>query len=300
MMQITDLTKTFGGKPALDRLSCSLPTGSIYGIVGSNGAGKSTMMRLMAGVYKPDSGQVTLEREPVYGNPKAKAAIAFLPDAPYFLPGADVTRMAGLYRRLFPDFDREGFWRLAEELEFDRRDQIDALSTGRRRQLAAILTLSRRAGVFLFDESFDGLDPVARRLMKRLICQKAAEGATVAVCSHSLRELEDLCDRLALLHKGALVLEGDLDALRGDFFKVRVAFRDPYDGSRFEGIALLDYRQQGSVCTLTARGDREETVARIREMEPLLLEAAPLTLEEVFTLKMAEMGYELREGGDEV
>ena len=175
---------------------------------------------------------------------------------------------------------------------------MDALSAGRRRQLAAALTLARRAEAFLFDESFDGLDPVARRLMKGLICDKAAGGATVAVCSHSLRELEDLCDRLALLHKGVMVLEGDLDALRGDYFKIRAAFRDPYDQSRFAGIELLAYGQQGSVCTLTARGDREETEARIREMGPLLLEAAPLTLEEVFAIKMTQLGYDFSEGGE--
>jgi len=165
-----------------------------------------------------------------------------------------------------------------------------------KRQAAIILALSTRAKYMFFDETFDGLDPVMRNLVKKLICNDVAEyNATVIVTSHSLRELEDICDHLALLHKGGLVLDSDVLELKTSQFKVQIAFKNIFGKSKFEGLNITRYRQQGSVANMIVNGDREETIHYLRGMNPVILDVLPLTLEEVFTYEMESLGYEFND-----
>ena len=261
-------------------------------MVGSNGAGKSTFLRLMSGVYRPDEGEIVIDGEPVYENPSAKGKIAFVPDELYFLPGATMDRQAFLYRSVYPRFDQERYEYLAEAFGLDRKKQLNTFSKGMRRQAAIILAISCRPEYLFMDETFDGLDPVMRNLVKGLICQDVAErNATAVIASHSLRELEDTCDQLALLHKGGVILESDIGNLKTSLFKVQIAFKDEYGISRFSGMPLLHFSKKGSVTNLIARGDREELVMKLKQMDPLLLDVLPLTLEEVFTYEMEALGY---------
>ena len=292
MIKAENIVKKFDQFTALNGISCNIPSGCIYGMVGSNGAGKSTFLRLMSGVYRPDEGQITIDGEPVYENPAAKGKIAFVPDELYFLPGATMDRMAALYQSIYPNFDHERYAYLAEAFGLNPRKQLNTFSKGMRRQAAIILAISCKPDYLFMDETFDGLDPVMRNLVKGLICQDVAErNATAVIASHSLRELEDTCDQLALLHKGGVILESDIGDLKTTLFKVQIAFKDEYGISRFEGMPLLHFSKKGSVTNLIARGDREELVTRLREMNPLLLDVLPLTLEEVFTYEMEALGY---------
>lgn len=292
MMEIRELTKHFGTFTALDRVSCTLPEGSITGLIGSNGAGKSTLLRLMAGVYKPDSGAVERDGTPVYENPAAKAGIVFVPDDLYFLEGASLKRMETLYRHVYPTFDPAYFAEKCALFSLDTKKPLSSFSKGMRRQAAIVLALSCRAKVLLFDETFDGLDPVVRKTVKRLICDEVAtRGASVLVASHSLRELEDLCDRLWLLHGGTLAVESEIAALQRALCKVQVAFDGDCDPAAIEGLTLLSCQKQGSLYTLVVQGDFEAANRQLRALSPLLVQGMPLTLEEVFALKMQEMGY---------
>lgn len=292
MIKAEKVVKRFGNFTALNGISCNIPSGCIYGMVGSNGAGKSTFLRLVTGIYRADGGSITIDGEPVYENPVAKGKIAFVPDELYFLAGASMDRMADLYRAIYPRFDRERYSYLANAFGLDRKKSVNTFSKGMRRQAAIILAISSKPEYLFMDETFDGLDPVMRNLVKGLICQDVAErNATAIITSHSLRELEDTCDQLALLHKGGVILESDIGDLKTSLFKVQIAFREEYGISRFEGMPLLHFSKKGSVANLIARGDREELVARLREMNPLLLDVLPLTLEEVFTYEMEALGY---------
>ncbi len=292
MIKAENIVKKFDQFTALNGITCSIPSGCIYGMVGSNGAGKSTFLRLMSGVYRADEGQITIDGEPVYENPAAKGKIAFVPDELYFLPGATMDRMAGLYQAIYPRFDHERYAYLAEAFGLNSKKQVNTFSKGMRRQAAIILAISCKPEYLFMDETFDGLDPVMRNLVKGLICQDVAErNATAVIASHSLRELEDTCDQLALLHKGGVILESDIGDLKTSLFKVQIAFKEEYGISRFEGMPLLHFSKKGSVSNLIARGDRDMLVARMKEMNPLLLDVLPLTLEEVFTYEMESLGY---------
>ena len=292
MIKAEHVVKKFEDFTALNGISCSIPSGCIYGMVGSNGAGKSTFLRLVTGIYRADEGTILIDGEPVYENPAAKKKMAFVPDELYFLPGATMDRMADLYQAIYPDFDRPRYNHLAEAFGLNRTKQVNTFSKGMRRQAATILAISCKPQYLFLDETFDGLDPVMRNLVKGLICQDVAErNATAIITSHSLRELEDTCDQLALLHKGGVILESDIGDLKTTLFKVQIAFREDYGISKFEGMPLLHFSKKGSVSNLIARGDREALVARLKAMNPLLLDVLPLTLEEVFTYEMEALGY---------
>lgn len=292
MIKTESLSKKFGDFTALNNVSCSIPKGSIYGMVGSNGAGKSTFLRLINGVYRPDSGNIYIDDEPVYENPNIKEKISYVPDTLYFLPCANMNRMAQFYASLYTNFDYSRFRELTEAFELNPKASIHSFSKGMKRQVAIILSLSCRPDYMFFDETFDGLDPVMRNLVKSLICKDVLErNVTTIVTSHSLRELEDICDQLSLLHKGGVVLESDIENLKTHQFKIQVAFRDEYDETRFSEIPHIHFKKAGSVASMIVKGDRDTTIARLQSMSPVLLDILPLTLEEVFTYEMESLGY---------
>ncbi|MDD6213529.1 MAG: ABC transporter ATP-binding protein [Clostridiales bacterium] len=292
MIQVENLTKKFDDFTALDHMHCCIPEGCIYGMVGSNGAGKSTFLRLITGIYRPDQGSILIDGEPVYENVKIKEKISFVPDDLYFMNGVSMNRMAHLYAAIHSEFDWNRFQYLTKTFGLNPEKSTNTFSKGMRRQAAIILALSCRPKYMFFDETFDGLDPVMRNLVKTLICKDVLENqATAIITSHSLRELEDTCDQLALLHQGGVVLENDIQNLKTSLFKIQVAFSDFYDSSLFEGIPYLHYGKRGSVATLIIRGDKEEISEKIRQKNPILLDILPLTLEEVFTYELEALGY---------
>ena len=292
MIQVNNVTKKFGSFTALNNMSCKISDGCIYGLIGSNGAGKSTFLRLITGVYKPDEGQVLLDGEPVYENPAAKAKIAYVPDELFFLPGSSLNRMAKLYAAVFPDFSFERFQELVKLFGLSPKAPVNTFSKGMRRQGATLLALACRPKYIFFDETFDGLDPVMRNVVKQLITTDVLERqATAIITSHSLRELEDTCDQLSLLHKGDIIFESDIQDLKSTLFKLQVGFNKPFSREMFSALDILSYSARGSVATFIVRGDREKTVELIRAHSPVLLDVLPLTLEEVFIYEMEALGY---------
>ncbi len=301
MIKAEHLTKTFDGFTALNDISCTIEEGCIYGMVGSNGAGKSTFLRLLTGVYKADSGYITIDGENVFENVRLKSMMAFIPDELFFLNGASMDRMASLYKSVYKNFSDTRYARLKEQFKLAGNKNLNTFSKGMKRQAATILALSCQPKFLLLDETFDGLDPVMRNLVKNIICEDVVDrNATAILTSHSLRELEDTCDQLALLHKGGLVLESDIVHLKTSLFKVQVAFdgnfASTYGKDSFEGLDILHYTKHGSVANMIIRGDREEVTAFIRQKNPVILDILPLTLEEVFTYEMEALGYSFDSG----
>ena len=261
-------------------------------MVGSNGAGKSTFLRILSGVYKADGGAALVDGEPIWENPVVKSNISFVPDELYFLNSASMNRMAKMYADLFKGFDRARFEELTREFGLDPAKSLNTFSKGMRRQAMTILALSARPKYIFFDETFDGLDPVMRNYVKSLICSDVIDrGATAIITSHSLRELEDTCDQLALLHKGGLVLESDVQNLKTARFKIQVAFKEDFSEALFKEIPIVRFTKNGSVANMIVKGNREEVVSKITAMNPVLLDVLPLTLEEVFTYEMEALGY---------
>lgn len=292
MITATNVTKKFDDFIALDNLNCNIQKGCVYGLVGSNGAGKSTFLRLITGIYKVDSGSITINSENVYENPTIKEKFVFVPDELFFLPQANMLKMAKLYQTSYMNFNTKRFDELTNLFKLNPKANINTFSKGMKRQAATILALSCMADYIFFDETFDGLDPVIRNLLKKVIYADVCErNATVVITSHSLRELEDTCDQLALLHKGGIVFESDIDNLKTSLFKIQVAFDYSYDKELFEDIKIINFSKKGSVSNIIIRGDKQEVSEIIKSKNPILFEIIPLSLEEVFIYEMEALGY---------
>ena len=296
MITVKNLTKNFGDFTALNGISCSIPEGSIYGMVGSNGAGKSTFLRLLTGVYKEDGGEIKIDGMDVWENPEAKRLFMYVPDELYFINGASIERMAKLYEAMYGSFDYDRLRDYAYKLGLNTRKSLNTFSKGMKRQAAINLALATNPKYIFFDETFDGLDPVVRNVIKGFIYSDVVERkATAIITSHSLRELEETCDQLAMLHKGGLVFERDITDLKTSLFKVQIALSQEFSEEDFKEIDIIHFTKKGSVANMIVRGDREETIAVLKNHLPLVLDVLPLSLEEVFTYEMGALGYDFSE-----
>jgi len=292
MIKIENVTKKLDDYVALSNLSCEIPKGSVFGLIGSNGAGKSTLLRAITGVYQINEGLIAIDGELVFENPVAKSRMMYVPDELYFLHGANMNRMAKMYAAIYQNFDQNRFVELTNIFKLNPTENINKFSKGMKRQAAIILALCTKSDYLFFDETFDGLDPVKRNLVRNLIAQDAIDnGTTVIITSHSLRELEDTCDQLALLHDGGIVFESDVQDLKTSLFKVQIAFLEDYNEEKFAHLEKLSFSKHGSVANFIVRGNREDTYDYLDGLDPVLLEILPLSLEEVFIHEMANVGY---------
>jgi len=296
MIQVTSVSKAFPGVKALDNLSCTIKKGSIYGLIGSNGSGKSTLLRLLSGIYKPDCGIIIIDDQGVFENTYNKARTFFLSDEPYVLPNYSIKDMARYYKIFYPNWSDERFSELCDIFKLPVKRPIKNFSKGMQKQAAILLGMSTRPDYYFFDETFDGLDPVMRHLVKRLLMEEIAEReVTVIMTSHNLRELEDMCDHVGLLHEGHIIFERDIDDMRLSIHKIQMAHQSPPPKEAFDDIEYLHFEQRGSVTLLIVRGDESEVMERMKKFDPIILEVIPLTLEEVFIYEMEVAGYDINQ-----
>ena len=297
MLEAKNVVKAFDGFRALDGLTMTVPRGAIYGLVGPNGAGKSTLLRHVTGVYRQDSGSVLLEGDPIYENPAAKARIASIPDELYYFLSASTRDMMRFLRGFYPRFDTARYEALKDVFTtVSDRQPIRRLSKGMQKQAAFWLALCCRPDVLVLDEPVDGLDPVMRRQVWSLLMGDVAEhGTTVLVSSHNLRELEDVCDHVGILSRGKVLIERSLSDLQENLVKMQVVFQEREMPRLPEDLEVLHVSRVGRIHTLIVRGNATEVTNRLAAFGPILLEALPLTLEEIFIYELGGEDYAVRD-----
>ncbi len=294
MIEVKELVKSFDGVRALDGLTLTVPTGAVYGLVGPNGAGKSTLIRHLTGIYRQESGTLTVDGVPVYEHPEVKARIAYIPDDVFYYTSADIRDMMRFYQSQYPGFDAKRFEALGEILRLDRRRPIRKLSKGQQKQAAFWLALSQRPEILVLDEPVDGLDPVMRRqVWSLLLADVEAYGTTVLVSSHNLRELEDVCDTVGILDHGKMLLERSLSELQENLVKVQLAYGD--GGALPAGLSILHQSQTGRLQQLILRGSAEAVRERLEATKPLFLDLLPLSLEEIFIYELGGADYAVKD-----
>ncbi len=292
MIKVVGVIKSFDNVKALDGVSCKIRPGSIYGMLGSNGAGKSTLLRIIAGVMKPDGGTVLIEDLPVFDHPAIKERVFLVPDDPYFIGQSSMQDMARFYARFYPAFDWDIYHQLADRFPIDAKRRMNTFSKGMVRQVFLILAFATKPRYLLLDEAFDGLDAVMRRALGQVITEWVqSRGLTVVVASHNLRELEDTCDTVGLLHRGGILFEKGLDDLKDNFHRFQFAYADG-EPPLPEGLDVVGLERRGRLITLVARGDVDEILTALRRTDPSFLELLPLTLEEAFIQEMEVAGYD--------
>ncbi len=294
MIRAQNLSKSFNGFKALKEVNIHAPKGAVYGLVGPNGAGKSTLIRHLCGVYRQDAGDIHIDGQPVFENTAVKRRIATIPDNVYYFPQADIRAMKRFYASIYPDFDSARFEKLREAFPLDEKKALRRMSRGMQKQAAFWLAICQNADVILLDEPVDGLDPVMRRQAWSILMADVAEReTTVLVSSHNLRELEDVCDHIGILHEGELLLERSLEELQSGVVKLQMAFQS--EPVLPPALDILHRSDTGRVVTLIVRGGGDEAIARIAPLSPLFLEAMPLTLEEIFIYELGGYGYAAKE-----
>ena len=294
MIEVRELVKSFDGFRALDGLTLTVPTGAVYGLVGPNGAGKSTLIRHLTGIYRQDSGTLTVDGVPVYEHPEVKAKLAYIPDDVFYYTSASTEDMMRFYQSQYPGFDRQRFEALGKLLRLDRRRPIRKLSKGQQKQAAFWLALSQRPEILVLDEPVDGLDPVMRRQIWSLLMGDVEEhGTTVLVSSHNLRELEDVCDTVGIMNHGKMLVERSLSELQENLVKVQLAYGE--GGALPEGLTVLHENRTGRLQQLILRGRADEIRARLERTKPLFLDLLPLSLEEIFIYELGGADYAVKD-----
>ena len=291
MIELQTVTKRFDGFTALDGLSMHVPSGSVYGLVGPNGAGKSTIIRHVTGVYRPDAGQVLVGGAPVFENPSVKSRIVCIPDDLSCHAGTSIQALRRFYKGLYPQFSDTRFEALREIFPLDTHQPLRRFSKGMQKQAAFWLAICTMPDYLILDEPVDGLDPVMRKQVWSVILEDvASRGTTVLVSSHNLRELEDVCDHVGVLHEGKMLLERSLSDLQENIVKVQLVTDRPIPPE----LNVLHKSMTGRIQTLIVRGDRREIAGLLQQCNPLLCDLLPLSLEEIFIYELGGVNYDVK------
>ena len=289
MLEMKNVTKSFGKCKALDALTMTVPKGSVYGLVGPNGAGKSTAIRLMTGIYRPDAGSITLNGQPVYENPENKVRMGYIPDEIFYFPSASMEEMKSFYKGIYPQFDDALYEKLFEVFQLPKKSPIRRFSKGMQKQAAFHLSICTRPEMLILDEPVDGLDPVMRRQVWSLILSDVASyGTTVLISSHNLRELEDICDHVGIMDHGKMLLERSLADMQGSTHKLQLVGDVP------EGLEVLHESQTGRLKTVVVRGDAKEITLKVSASAPIYFDVLPHSLEEIFIYELGGVNYEVK------
>ncbi|WP_442600366.1 ABC transporter ATP-binding protein [Neobacillus sp. D3-1R] len=292
MIDVNGVSKRFEDIEALKEVSFHVKKGSIYGLLGTNGAGKTTLLKILAGIYREGKGEVLIDGEKVFENIPLKQRIIYLPDSLYFFSQVTIRQMASFYQSTFENWNQERFELLKDSFPIQMDKKIHRLSKGMQRQVAFWLALCAMPDVMILDEPLDGLDAVMRHKVKNLLIQDVAEQEmTILISSHNLREVEDLCDHIGILHQGSLVIEKELDSLKSDIHKIQVAFSKTVSDDFLKGFQVLHHEKRGSVTIWIVKGNKQQIEADIRNHNPVIFDLLPLTLEEIFIYEMGDKGY---------
>ena len=295
MIEAVNLTKRFDDITAVDHINAEIRDGSVFGLIGTNGAGKSTFLRLASGVLKPDEGSITIDGQEVFENRAAKKRFFYISDDQYFFSNSTPGEMMVYYGKIYPGFDRERFHRLMKAFGLDEKRKIRTFSKGMKKQVSVICGVCAGTDYLFCDETFDGLDPVMRQAVKSLFAEDMEDrNLTPIIASHNLRELEDICDHVGLLHKGGILLSKDLDDMKLNIHKIQCVLPDGLEPDQLAGLSMVSTERRGRLCLLTVRGTREEIEKVIASYDPVFYECIPLTLEEIFISETEVAGYDIR------
>ena len=296
MIEVSNITKSFDDIKALDNVTATIQDGQVFGLIGTNGAGKSTFLRILCGVLKPELGSVVIDGQAIYENDAMKQNLFYISDEQHFFTGSTPREMRDFYANVYDKYDKARFDELIAKFGLDPNRKISTFSKGMKKQLSVILGISARTKYLLCDETFDGLDPVMRQAVKSLFAAEIEDnGMTPIIASHNLRELEDICDHVGLLHKGGILFSKDLEDLKCNTHKIQCVFKDDESEKVFiEKMKPVQIEKRGSLYTMTVNGTNDEIDAALSEANTVFAEILPLSLEEIFISETEINGYDIR------
>lgn len=295
MIKAENLTKRFDDITAVDHVSAEIRDGSVFGLIGTNGAGKSTFLRMLSGILKADEGSITIDGEEVFEHEKIKQRFFYISDDQYYFNNATPFDMMEFYSRVYPGFDKERFHHMMEGFGLEVRRKIHTFSKGMKKQFSVVCGICANTDYIFCDETFDGLDPVMRQAVKSIFANDMAErNLTPVIASHNLRELEDICDHVGLLHRGGILLSKDLDDMKLNIHKIQCVLKEGMTAEDLIGLSRIRTEARGKLYTITVRGNRDEVESLMESYEPVFYEIIPLSLEEIFISETEVAGYDIK------
>ena len=296
MITLENVSKKFDDVWAVDNVSLTMQEGSVFGLIGTNGAGKTTMLRMLTGIMRPDRGKIFIDDQEVFDNEQAIKKFYFIPDEPFFFRNATPKDMERYLVTVYEDFASMPYYDYLEKFGLPRNKKISAFSKGMQKQLAIICGLCSNAKYLICDETFDGLDPVMRQGIKSILASHMEQrGLTPIIASHNLRELEDICDHIGLLHRGGVLLSKDLLDMKCNIQKIQCVFSTGEEADKAkQQMDILKLEKRGMLYTITARGSREEMMAYFAGLDTVFYEVLPLSLEEIFISETEVVGYDIK------
>ena len=295
MIDLKNVSKYYGDIVAVDNITLAIKEGSVMGLLGTNGAGKSTLLRCMAGILKPENGEILINGQSVWDNPEAKSLFFYISDDQFYFPNLTPKEFGAFYSNYYPAFSTERFQELLEKIDLPANRKIRTFSKGMKKQLSILIGICAGTQYLFCDETFDGLDPVMRHAIKALFIQEMSERTfTPVIASHNLRELEDISDHIGLLHKGGVLLSQDLEDLKCNLTKVQCVLPEEYDRTIQDSLLVMKMQRHGKLLTMTVRGEAEKVVSWLNTLNPIYCESVPLTLEEIFISETEVAGYDIK------
>lgn len=296
MIAATHVWKHFGDIEAVKDVSVTIKKGEVFGLIGTNGAGKSTFLRMLCGVLKPDSGEIMIDERPIYENPNAKRDIFYISDDQYYLANANPVEMMLFYKDFYPKFDTERFKSLLGKFQLDPKRKINTFSKGMKKQLSVLLGVCANTKYLLCDETFDGLDPVMRQAVKSIFAGELTNrDFTPIIASHNLRELEDICDCVGILHQGGVLMQKDLEEMKLNIHTIQCVFQDAENEAKLlQALDIVKAEKRGTLNLLTVRGRKDEIMSMVNAFSPIFAEVLPLSLEEIFISETEVVGYDIK------
>lgn len=296
MIAATHVCKRFGNIEAVKDVSVTIKKGEVFGLIGTNGAGKSTFLRMVCGVLKPDSGNILVDDRPVFENPDVKRDIFYISDDQYYLTNANPIEMMHFYKDFYPEFDTERFLNMLGKFQLDSKRKINTFSKGMKKQLSVLLGVCANTKYLLCDETFDGLDPVMRQAVKSIFAGELTNrDFTPIIASHNLRELEDICDSVGVLHQGGVLMQKDLEEMKLNIHTIQCVFSNPSDEEQLlQALDIVKAEKRGTLNLITVRGKRDEILAMVNAFSPIFAEVLPLSLEEIFISETEVIGYDIK------
>lgn len=287
MIEIKNVEKKFGDFVSVNDVSFKVRKGEVCGLVGTNGAGKSTVLSMISGILKANKGDILICGEPVYENVAAKQRIFHLQDKAFYFSNDSLLDTAKFYTTIFKNFDIEKVMEMNEHFGLDPKKSLKKFSKGMQRQASIMLALAANTEILLMDESFDGLDPMNKKTIKQLLVQElSTRELTVIVTSQNLYDLDGLCDNIVLLHKGNKVIGKSVDEAKEAAMKFQVGFNEVPTKQQFDGLNIQNLNIAGRVATFVAIGDVEEVSQQVNQMNPIFEEVLSLSLEEIFVIEV--------------
>lgn len=295
MIQALNITKKFDNILAVDNVSATIKNGNVFGLIGTNGAGKSTFLRMASGILKPDSGSIKIDDKDVFDNVDVKSKFFYISDEQFFFSNSTPEDMKNYYKTIYKDFDVDRYKKLMKSFNLDEKRKIKTFSKGMKKQVSVICGICSKTDYLFCDETFDGLDPVVRQAVKSLFAQDIEDrNLTPIIASHNLRELEDICDNIGLLHRGGMLLSKDLEELKLDIHKVQIVFKDGIPEKIYNDLDIIKTDSRGSLNVFTIKGNGEHINSYLASLKPIFFEILPLSLEEIFIAETEGIGYDIK------